>query len=107
SVLERPVGGHHCAAQFVATHEDFEQKLSAPFWELFDSHVIEDQEIGLEVLCHDLVMPLERLVVHQVADRIEDAAIEDGEAGLDQSAADALGQVTFADTRRPREKNVT
>ena len=51
--------------------------------ELLHPHVVDDEQVGLQVSGHDLVFAAEGLVVEEVADGVEDRAVEDGEATLD------------------------
>lgn len=43
------VGGHQRRTGFVAAHDDLEEVFAGARRELFDAHVVEDEEVGLEV----------------------------------------------------------
>src|SRR5262249_48517333 len=58
-------------------------------------------QIGFEITAEDLVFLAHRLVVQEVADHIEDRAIQDDEAGFQPLVSDGLHQVAFADAGRP------
>jgi len=90
----------------VATHDDLEQVLAAPLGQLLHAHVVEDQQVGLEVLGHHLVVALEGLVVEHVAHGVEDGAVEHGPAGLDQAQPDRLRQMAFSHARRTAQEHV-
>lgn len=55
-IFQRAVAGHHRAAGLVAPHDDFQEILAAPLEGLFHSHIVHDQQIGLEILAHHLVV---------------------------------------------------
>jgi len=79
------VGGHQGRAQFVAAHDDLEEVFAGCGWELFDAHVVDDQQIGKQ---------------------IEDRAVQHDFATLDQFVADGLGEVAFTHTGRADQQDV-
>ena len=97
-VFQRSVTGHHGAAEFVATHDDLEEKLAALFRQMLHAHVVEDQQVWLEISVENPVMTFEGFVVQEVTDAIEDAAVVDREAIANQLSSDTLDDVTFAST---------
>jgi hypothetical protein len=46
--------------------------LSGVLGQLLEAHVVDDQEIGLEVMAQEPVLLIEGLVLQEVADEIED-----------------------------------
>jgi hypothetical protein len=105
-IFEGAVAGHERGAGFVAAEDDFEETFAGAFGELLHAHVVDDEEIGLEVTCEDLVVAGEGFVVEEVADDIEDGAIEDGAALLDDVESEGLDDVTFSDAGRSEQENV-
>jgi hypothetical protein len=73
---------------------------------LLHAHVVDDEQIGLEITGEDLVVAGEGFVVEEVANDVEDGAIEDGATLLDDMKAKGLDDVAFADAGRSEEENV-
>ena len=48
--FDGPVAGHDGGAVFVAAHDDFQRIFAAVWAEDFEAHVVDDDQIGLEVL---------------------------------------------------------
>ena len=103
-VFDRAVGGHDGRADFVPTHDDFEQVLTAPFRQALHAHVVDDQHVRLEVVGHHFFMTVERFVVQEVADRVEDRAIQHRVAATDQVMPDRLGEMALAGAGGPLNK---
>jgi hypothetical protein len=59
---------------------------------LLHAHVIDDKQIGLEILAQDFVLAAQGFVVEEVADHVEDGAIQDQEARFDRLIAESLDQ---------------
>jgi hypothetical protein len=104
--LQGAVGGHEGGAQVVAAHDDFEEVFPGLWRELFDAHVVDDQEIALEVAAHGSLVSAFVAVVAKVFEEVEDGAVEDGFAAFDQLVADGLSKVTFADSGWSDEEDV-
>jgi len=81
----------------VATHDDFEQELTALFRQMLHAHVVEDQQVWFEVAIEDSIVSLEGFVVQEVANAVENAAVVNGEAVSNQLSSNALNDVTFSD----------
>jgi len=105
-IFQRPIAGHDRALGLVPPHDDLEQRFSAPLRQVFHAHVVHDQQIGLQVAGQHLLLAVEGLVVQEVADDIEDRAIENDEALLDRLKTDGLRQEGFPGPRRPYEQHV-
>ena len=61
--------------------------------ELFDAHVVDDEEVTAEVGVENFLMPLGVVgVVAEVGEDVEDGAVEDGFAEFDQGMADGLAR---------------
>ena len=104
--LQRPVAGHDGGLVFVTAHDDLQQIFAGVFGHLLQPHVVNDDEVGLQVSAQRLVLLVESLVLHEVAHQIEDGAVEHQEVLADGLVADGLGQMGFADTRWPEEQNI-
>jgi hypothetical protein len=65
---------------------------------LLHAHVVDDEQVGLEVLGEDFVVAGEGLVVKEVAHNIEDRAVQDQAALLDGLVAERLDEMTFTST---------
>ena len=104
--FQGPVAGHNGGFVFVAPHDDFQQVFAGVFWQLLEPHVINDNEVRLQVSAEGLVLLVEGFVFHEVAHQIEDGAIEHEEVLTDGLVADGLGQMGFADAGRAEEQHV-
>jgi len=105
-ILERAVGGHEGGSVFVAAHDDLEQVLPGMLGQLLEPHVVDDEEIGLQVLAQGAVLLVEGLLLEEVSDEIEDGDVANEAALLDGLVADGLGQVGLAEAGRPEKKDV-
>ena len=56
-------------------------------------------KIGLEVLSHDTFVTIERFVVEEIANGVEDRSVEDRMPRLHQRHSDALGDMAFFQRR--------
>ena len=104
--LQRAVAGHDGGAVFVATHDDFQQVFARVFGQLFEAHVVNDDQIGLEVFAHGAFLLVEGFVFEEVAHQIENGAVEHLKVHLDGLVTDGLGQMGFADAGRADEQHV-
>jgi hypothetical protein len=100
------VAGHDGGTVFVTAHDDFQQVFAGVFWQLFQAHVVNDDQVGFQVFADGLVHLVKGFVFHEVAHQIEDGAVEDMEVLADGLVADGLGQMGFADTGRAEEQHV-
>jgi hypothetical protein len=105
-VFERAVAGHDGGAGFVAAHDDFQEVLAGVFGELLEAHVIDDEQIGFEILTQPAVALGERFFGEEIGDQIEDRPIAHEEALLDRFVADRLRQVGLADAGGADEEHV-
>ena len=101
-VFERPVAGHDGGAVFVAAHDDFQQVFAGVFGQGLEAHVVDDDQVGLQVSAQGFVLLVEGFVFQEVAHQIEDGAVEDLEAWLDGFVAQGLGQMRFCRRRAGR-----
>ena len=46
--FEGAVGGHEGGAEFVTAHDDLEEVFAGFGWELFDAHVVYDEQVAFE-----------------------------------------------------------
>ena len=105
-VFDGPVAGHDGGTVFVAAHDHFQEVFAGVFGQGLESHVIDDQKVGLEIAAQDSVLLVEGFVFEEVAHQIEDGAVEDLEVELDGFVAQGLGQVRFADPGRADEQKI-
>ena len=75
------------------------------FGQLFQAHVVNDDQVGLQIFAQGFVLLVEGFVLHEVAHQIEDGTVEHQEVQLDGLVADGLGQMGFADAGRPDEQH--
>src|SRR5262245_51293427 len=47
--FDRTIGGHHGGTVLVTTHDEFQEDLTAFLREDFESHVIDDEQIGFKI----------------------------------------------------------
>jgi len=87
-ILERSVRRHQCALEFMAAHDDLEKIFARALRKLLHPHVIEDQKIGLQITSHRFLVTVKSFIVQQVADGVEDAAIEHRHSGTNQLTLD-------------------
>ncbi len=90
-ILQRPVAGHHRAAGFISPHDDLEQHFPAAPRQLLHPHVVDDQQVRLQVAGQLPVLLSQSVLVEEVAYHVEDRAIEHHEAQLDGLPSDQLG----------------
>ena len=90
----------------MTAHDDFEEILSGLQRELFEPHVVEDEEIGFEIAGEGLRLIADGLGLHELGDGVEDRAVEDDEAHAGRLMADTLGEVALADPRGSEEEDV-
>lgn len=48
-IFQRAIRRHNGGADFVAAHDDFEKIFAAAFGQLLHAHVVDDEQVGLEV----------------------------------------------------------
>ena len=61
-VFRGAVAGHDRRFVFVPAHDDLEEIFPGMFGELLESHVVDDEEIGLEIMPQDFVALLQRFL---------------------------------------------
>jgi hypothetical protein len=47
--FDRAIGSHHGGPVLVTAHDDFQENLAAFLRQDFESHIVNDEQIGLEV----------------------------------------------------------
>jgi|GEM_PF-5914696 len=105
-VLQRAIRRHDRRAELVASHDDLEQILARAFGQLLHAHVVDRQQIGLEIFQQHLLLSGQGLVVQEVADHVEDRAVQHDKAALDRLVAEGLDQMTLTRPRRPEQQHV-
>lgn len=87
-------------AVFVAPHYDLQEVFAGVFGELLQPHIINDDQIWLEVFAERSVLLFESFVLHEVAHQIEDGTVEDFLALFNGFVAQCLGEVRLSNTWR-------
>ena len=105
-VLGRSVAGHDGGFVFVPAHNNLEEVLSSMFGQLLEAHVIDDEQIGFEIMAEGFVTLLQRFLREEIGDDIKDGAVAHDEALLDGFIADGLGEVGFANAGRADEEDI-
>lgn len=76
------------------------------FHGIAEAHVIDDEQVGLEVFGEHARLARLTFLAKKVAHQVEDRALKHAEARLDRLAADGLGQVAFAHSGRANKEHV-
>lgn len=105
-VLNGAVACHDSGAEFIAAHNDLEKIFSCLVWKLFESHVVDDEQIAFEIFVESGIGFEGDFGLLEVPDDIEDGAVEHGITGLDRGIANGLSQMRFARSRRSDEKEI-
>jgi hypothetical protein len=71
--------------------------------QLLARKVLDDEEVGLQVLAQRQLLFLESLLGDQIPDQVEDRAAQDSVALLDGLVADGPGAVRFSQARSSQE----
>lgn len=100
------VGGHEGGAVFVSAHDDFQKDFAAARGEVFEAHVVDDEEVGFEEEALQTGVVDRSGVGGDVACEVKDGAVEDMEPAADGFGSDGLGEVGFADSGRADEEGV-
>ena len=74
--------------------------------QLLEAHVVDDEQVGLEVAAQEAVTLGEGLPREEVGDEVEDGPVAHDEALLDGLVADCLGEVGLADAGRADQEDV-
>ena len=82
--FDGPVGGHEGGAGFITPHDDLQKNLPGFGWQDFESHVVNLQEVGLEIAGHGPVQLRRRLISLEFTDQVKDRAVDHLEAGFNE-----------------------
>ena len=93
--LDRAVGSHEGGAVLVTAHNDLQKHLPGFGRQHLESHIIDEQQIGLEVASQASIQLGWGLIGLELAHQVEDGAVKDLEPGFDGVVADGLGQVAL------------
>ena len=77
-LFQRAVGGHHRRLHLVAEHDDLEEIFPRFGRQLLDAHVVDDQQVALEVARRDLVLALGQVVFEQLGAACATHMMENG-----------------------------
>jgi hypothetical protein len=100
------VGGHDGGAVFVSAHYDFQEDFAAAGGEIFEAHVVDDEEVWFEEKALEAGVVGGGSIGGDVADEVEDGSIEDMEPGSDGFGSEGLVEVGFPDSGRADEEGV-
>ena len=101
------VGGHECGTYFVTAHDDLEEVLAAFGRKVFDSHVVDDQQVATHVGFEGFLVTQGMFVLGaEFGNGVEDGTIENAASGFDQGVADGLGQMALAYSGRADKQHV-
>ena len=84
-VFDWAIRRHHGRTRLVAPHDDLEQDFSTAARQNLNSHVVDDEQIRLEVLGQHAIVPIEGFVVQEVAHDIEDGSVQHEQPDSDPS----------------------
>ena len=101
-----PVGGHHCGSGFVSSHDNFKEVFTGFGRQLFDSHIINDEQIALEVFGHDAFVFFKEIVMQKLVNNIKDRAVKNGFSCSDKCLSDGLNQMAFSYSGRANEEDI-
>ena len=104
--LDGAVGSHERGAVFIAAYDDFQEDFPALGRQDFESHVINDEQIGLEVAGQHPTHAGLGLFGEEFAHQIKYRAVEHEEPRPDRLGSDGLGEVTFANPGRSHEEHI-
>ena len=74
--FQGPIARHDGRTVLVAAHHHFQQVFAGMFGQLFEAHVINDDQIGLQVFPQGIILLIKGFVLHEVPDQIEDGTVE-------------------------------
>ena len=82
------IGSHQGGAVFIATHDDLQEDFAAFWRQDLESHVINDEEIGLEIFCQQAALADLGCLEGKLAHQVEHRTVEHQEPGLDRFDSD-------------------
>ncbi len=74
-IIERSIARHHGRTELVSAHDDLEQVFTGSLRQLLHSHVVDDQQVGLQIALEEFLVSVHRLVVKEISDRIKDRSV--------------------------------
>jgi hypothetical protein len=95
---------HHRAPQFMATHSDLKQKLTALLRQLLHSQFIQNQQVRFQIAIQNSLMTFKGFVMQEVADTIEDASIVDCVTLTNQFGPSCVSEVSRTEADRKRSR---
>ena len=104
--FDRAIGGHQSGAIFITAHDDLQEDFAALNRENFESHVIDDEQVGFEIFGQQAAFTSLGLFGEEFAHEIEDGAVKNEEAGFDGLLTDGLGEMTFTHSGRTNKKHI-
>ena len=100
------VGGHEGGSVFVSAHDDFYEDFAAAGGEVFEAHVVDDEEVGFEEEALEAGVVGRGGVGGDVSDEVEDGSVEDKEPAADGFGSEGLCEVGFSDSGRADKEGV-
>ena len=95
-----PVGGHEGRSVFIPPHDDLQEHFPGFGRQDFESHVIDLQQVGLQIAGQTAAQFGRRLVGLEFTDQVKDRTIDDLETCFDEVITNGLKQMTFAEAGR-------
>ena len=78
------VGGHEGGSVFVSAHDDFQEDFAAAGGEVFEAHVVDDEEVGFEEKALEAGVVGGGSIGGDVADEVEESGLDPVTGGLDR-----------------------
>jgi len=105
-VFQRAVAGHDGRAVFVAADDHFQQVFAGAFRQRFESHVVDDDQVGFKVFTQRFLLMVEGFIAHEVAHKVENGPVKHLLALFDGFIAQCLSEMRFPYAGRPEEEDV-
>ena len=82
-VLNGTVAGHDGRTVFIAAHDHFQEIFAGVFGQGFEAHIVNDEQIRLQVFAQYAVLLVKGFIFKEVPDQVENGAVEYLEVELD------------------------
>lgn len=105
-IFDRTIRRHDRRFHLMTPQDDLKEIFARLLGQMLDAHVIDDQQIGLEVFRQDSILTGEGLIRHQLPHQVEDRTIQDRKAQPNCLGAQGLNQMAFAHARRTDEEDI-
>ena len=105
-LFQRPIRRHHGRLQLIPPHDHLEKVFAGTFRQRLDAHIVDNQQVRLEVFVHDFILPGEGFVSQEVPNHIEDGPVFYGMSVLDRLVAEGLREMTFPHTGWAQQQDI-